>query len=185
VAVFVFVPALGFAFWLVQWPGPALRVVRWSAERLMPGRWAARAVGLLEGLLGGLDALKSPRRFTLVVLWSFVLWLVSAASYWLACIALGLHVPASAALVLQGLVAFGVAIPSSPGFFGPFEAVTRATLGLYGVAPTQAVTYAVAYHLAVFVPISLLGLWSLSRAHVHLADLKSAAGAGEAAGAAE
>jgi uncharacterized protein (TIRG00374 family) len=185
VAAVIFVPALGFAFWLVQWPGPALRVVRWCAERLMPRSWAARAVPLLEGLLGGLDVLKSPRRFVLVVIWSFVLWLASAASYWLACIALGLRVHASAALVLQGLVAFGVAIPSSPGFFGPFEAVVRATLGLYGVAPTQAVTYAVAYHLAVFVPISLLGLWSLSRAHVHLADLKSAAGAGEAAGAAE
>jgi hypothetical protein len=42
----------------------------------------------------------------------------------------------------------------------------------------------VAYHLAVFLPISVLGLWSLSRAHLHLADLKTAAGGGEAAGSA-
>jgi glycosyltransferase 2 family protein len=185
VATLAFVSALGCAFWLVHWPAPALRVARWSAERVMPRRWAARVVGILEGLLGGLDALKSPQRFALVVVWSFVLWLVSAASYWLACIALGLQVPASAALLLQGLIAFGVAIPSSPGFFGPFEAVTRATLGLYGVAATQAVTYAVAYHLAVFVPISLLGLWSLSRAHVHLADLGAKVQTAEEAGVAE
>jgi len=183
-ATIAFVAALGFAFWLVHWPAPALRVARWSAERVMPRRWAARAVGFLEGLLGGLDALKSPRRFALVVVWSLVLWLVSAASYWLASMALGLQVPASSALLLQGLIAFGVAIPSSPGFFGPFEAVTRATLGLYGVAATQAVTYAVAYHLAVFVPISLLGLWSLSRAHVHLADLGATVRAAEEAGGA-
>ncbi len=186
VAAVVFVAALGAAFWLVHWPAPALRVARWSAERLMPRRWAARAVDMLEGLLGGLDALKSPRRFALVVVWSLVLWFVSAGSYWLACVALDLHVPASSALLLQGLVAFGVAIPSSPGFFGPFEAVTRATLGLYGVSATQAVTYAVAYHLAVFVPISALGLWSLSRAHLHMADLdKALMGAGGAGAAAE
>ena len=185
----VFIAALGVAFWLVHRPAPALRVTRWGAERVLPHRWAARAVGLLEGLLAGLDSLKSPQRFTLVVVWSVVLWLVSAASYWLACIGLDLRVPASSALLLQGLVAFGVAIPSSPGFFGPFEAVTRATLSLYGVAPTQAVTYAVAYHLTVFVPITLLGLWSLSRAHVHLADLgdnvRAAGEAGEAEGAGE
>ena len=132
-----------------------------------------------------LHARAGPRPFALVGVWSFVLGLVSAAPYWLAAIPLDVRVPASAALLLQGLVAFGVAIPSSPGFFGPFEAVTRATLALYGVAPTQAVTYAVAYHLAVFVPISLLGLWSLSRAHVHLADLGAKVRAADEAGAAE
>lgn len=144
----------------------------------MPRRWAARLLEMLEGLLGGLDALKSPRRFALVTFWSFVVWLVSAASYWLGFIALGTPVPASAALLLQGLIAFGVAIPSSPGFFGPFEAVTRAVLGLYGVPVTLAVSYAVAYHIAVYVPISVLGLWSLSRAHLHLADLKTAGAEG-------
>ena len=96
-----------------------------------------------------------------------------------------LPVPPSAALLLLGLVAFGVAIPSSPGFFGPFEAVTRATLALYGVTAAPAVSYAVAYHLAVFLPITALGLWSLSRAHLHLAELKvGETAAADAAGAA-
>jgi uncharacterized protein (TIRG00374 family) len=182
VAAVVFVPALGLAFWLVHWPAPALRAARWGTERLLPRRWAARAVSLLEGTLAGFDALKSPRRLALVVAWSVVLWLVSAASYWVGCIALGLQVPASAALLLQGLIALGAALPSSPGFFGPFEAVARATLSLYGVAAPEAVTYAVAYHLAVFVPITALGLWSLSRAHLHMTDLSNAASAAASAG---
>lgn len=174
VAVAVFVPSLLVALWMVHWPGPALRLARRITERLIPHRWAARFVGLLEGMLGGLDALKSPRRFALVTLWSAVLWLMSAVSYWLGFLAFGLDVPPGAALLLQSLVAFGVAIPSSPGFFGPFEAVTRATLGLYGVAAVRAVSFAVAYHILVFLPITALGLWSLSRAHLHLADLKAA-----------
>lgn len=174
IAALVFVPALGAAFGIVHWPGPALRGARWALERLLPARWAARLLGMLEGVLAGLDALKSPRRLTLVILWSLVLWSVSAASFWTGFVALGLSVPASGAMVLQGLIAFGVAIPSSPGFFGPFEAVTRACLSLYGVTPAAAVSYAVAYHIAVFVPISVLGLWSLTRAHLHLADLRTA-----------
>ncbi len=185
VGILMFVPTLAAAFWLVHWPGPALRVARWLLERVMARSWAARALGILEGLLGGLDALKSPKRFALVLVWSIVVWLVSAASYGLTFLAFDLPVPPSAALLLQGLIAFGVAIPSSPGFFGPFEAVTRATLALYGVAPALAVSYAVAYHMAVFLPITLLGLWSLWRAHLHLADLKTVAGGTEGAGAAE
>jgi hypothetical protein len=36
------------------------------------------------------------------------------------------------------------------------------------------VSYAVGYHFATFIPITLLGLWSLSRAHLHLAELRGA-----------
>lgn len=180
IAVLLFLPALGAAFWLVHWPEPALRLGRWVLDRILPRRWSARVLDVLTGLLSGLDVLKSPRRFALVVCWSVVIWLVSASSYWLGFVAFGLPAPASAGLLLQGLIGFGVAIPSSPGFFGLFEAVTRATLALYGIAATPAVSYAVAYHIAVFLPITVLGLWSLSRAHLHLAELKPAEGAAEA-----
>ena len=36
---------------------------------------------------------------------------------------------------------------------------------------TVATSYAFAYHLFTFLPITLLGLWSLARARMHLADL--------------
>ena len=183
--VLVFISALLAGFWIVHWPGPALRMAHAVIERLLPRRWATRVFAVVEGLLEGLGALKSPRRFALVILWSAVLWLCNAASFALGFVAMGLDLPPSAPLLLLGLIAFGVAIPSSPGFFGPFEAITRATLALYGVEPVRAVSFAVAYHIAVFLPITILGLWSLSRAHLHLADLKKAGGDAEAAGASE
>ena len=107
-----------------------------------------------------------------MMFWSFAVWLLSSASFWLAFSAFDIEVPWSAALLLQCLISFGVAIPSSPGFFGPFEAVTRVTLALYGIEAGSAVSYAVGYHLSTFVPITVLGIWSLSRAHLHLADLR-------------
>lgn len=177
VAMWLFVPALALLLGLVHWRSLALRAARRVFDRVMPPRWAARVLGVLEGLLGGLDGLKSPSRLVLVLVWSLVIWLAMALSFGLGFVAFRLPVPPSAALLLMGLVAFGVAIPSSPGFFGPFEAVTRATLALYGIGAAPAVSYAVAYHLSVFLPISVLGLWSLSQAHLHMADLR----AGEAA----
>ena len=64
-------------------------------------------------------------------------------------------------------------MPQGPGYVGVFEAVTRVALVLYGVAPALAVSYALAYHISTFIPITALGLWSLSRAHLHLADLRA------------
>ncbi len=157
---------------LVHWPKPALGLARRVSRLVLPARWAERVVQILEGMLSGLDALRQPRRFATVIVWSFVLWLVSAGSMGLGFVAFDVDVPWSAALLLQCLIAFGVAIPSSPGFFGPFEAVTRVSLALYGVAAGRAVSYAVGYHLGTFFPITLLGMWSLSRAHLHLVDLR-------------
>jgi hypothetical protein len=182
VALLVFGVALGLALAVVHWPGPARALVRGTLGRVLPGRAYASLTRVLDGLLAGLDSLKSARRFGLVTAWSVVVWATGAASYWLGFQAFGLDVPWSGAVLLQSLVAFGVAIPSSPGFFGPFEAVARATLALYAVPVAAAVSFAVAYHLAAFIPISLLGLWSLSRAHLHMADLRAAGNKGEKPG---
>ena len=74
--------------------------------------------------------------------------------------------------MLQALLSFGVAVQFSPGFFGQWEAVTRLALALYSVGAGPAVSMAIGFHLGGFIPITLLGLWSLSRAHLHLADLR-------------
>ena len=64
---------------------------------------------------------------------------------------------------MQGLLVLGISIPSTPGFFGPFEAVIVAVLALYRVPHDQAFSYAVSYHVTSFLPITILGLWSLTR----------------------
>jgi uncharacterized protein (TIRG00374 family) len=160
---------------LVHWPRPFLRIARRFASRTLPERWATRFVGILEGMLLGLEALRSPRRFAAVLLWSLLIWIVASASFWTGFLAFDIAVPWSAALLQQGLVAFGVGIPSSPGFVGVFEAVTRVSLALYGVDEGRAVSYAIGYHVTTFLPITLLGMWSLARARLHLADLRGAA----------
>lgn len=141
---------------------------------VLPDRWTRRTDTIMYGVLEGLQVLRSWRRFGAVMMLSLVVWGVNGASFWMCSVAFGLENPWTSALLLQSLIAFGIAVPTSPGFFGPFEAVTRATLGLYGTPPALAISYAVGYHISTFIPITLLGLWSLSRAHLHLVDLRSA-----------
>ena len=108
-------------------------------------------------------------------LWSVVLWLVNAWSFQLAFGAFGLDVPFTGALLLLGVLAFGIAIPTAPGFVGVFELVIRAVLQLYGIPGDLAVSYAITYHITTFVPITLLGLWSLWRTPIALTDLRQPA----------
>jgi len=173
----LFAGILVIALLVVHRPAPWIALLGRVAHTVLPARLADRVTHLAEGLVAGLDVLKSPGRFLRVAAWSLLLWLVNAASFAVCFRAFGLPVPPEGALLLQGVIGFGVALPSSPGFVGVFEAATRGTLALYGVDATRAVSYAVAYHLGTFVPITLLGLASLSRMRLHLAELRSAAAA--------
>ena len=164
----VFVVALA----VVWQPAVTRRLAHAVLHRLLPARWADRMLGMVDGVLDGLSALRAPGRLGAVLFWSLILWLTNAASFALAFAAFGLSLPWGAALVLQGLLAFGVAVPSTPGFFGVFEGVTRAALTLYGVAASSAVSLAIGYHITGFLPITVLGLWSLWGAGLHLGELK-------------
>jgi len=171
---------------LVVWlPDLTRRLAHRVLHALLPERWAVRALGLVDGLLDGLTALRTPGRLAGVLVWSLVLWLVNAASFGLAFKAFGLSLPWGAALVLQGILAFGVAIPSSPGFVGVFEGATRAGLALYGVSELSSVSLAIGYHVTGFIPITVLGLWSLWRANMQLGELRRGAEAATAEATAE
>jgi uncharacterized membrane protein YbhN (UPF0104 family) len=170
-AAFVFGGLLAVALPVVALPGLTLRLAGAVTDRLLPARWRHRAMELMGGLLEGLWALRAPGRIAVVVWWSLVLWLTNALSFWLGFRAFHLPLSWGPALVLQGVIAFGVAVPSTPGFFGVFEGATRAALTLYAVPATAAASLAIGYHVAGFIPITLLGLWSLWRADLRLSDL--------------
>ena len=174
-AAVVFAAVLGLAFLVVHRPAPWLALLRRVTHAVLPARLGERLIRVAEGLVAGLEVLKSPGRFLGVVGWSVVQWLVNAAAFAVCFRAFGLAVPAEGAFLLQGIIGLGVALPASPGFVGVFEAATRVTLAIYGIDATRAVSYAVAYHVATFLPITLMGLYSLSRLRLHLAELRAAA----------
>ncbi len=161
--------ALAIALAVVLAPDRAESLVR----RLLPaGRFTERLISVIEGFRHGLATLRSPTRLTGVVAWSLVLWLVNAASFRIAFAAFGLPVGFAGALLLQGLLVFGIAVPSTPGYVGVFEAVIGAVLLLYGVPASRGAAYALVYHATTFLPIILLGAWSLARTGLTLGEMR-------------
>jgi len=156
---------------VVGFPVHAERLVR----RLVPSNdLADRIVGMVEGIRHGLGVLRSPSRAMQVVAWSLVLWLLNAAAFWTMFAAFDIPVNFAGALVLQGVVVFGIAVPSTPGYVGVFEAAIKAVLLVFGIDGDRAIAYAVTYHVTTFLPIVALGGWSLLRTSLHLGELRNA-----------
>jgi uncharacterized membrane protein YbhN (UPF0104 family) len=89
--------------------------------------------------------------------------------------AFGIHADVSVALLMQGLIMFGIALPSSPGYVGVFEAPIILLLGLYQVDKNLAAAYALTYHVTTFIPITLLGAWSVFRTNLGLGAMRQGA----------
>ena len=174
----VFIAALAFLFALVHAPRQVLGWMAAALRRTLPARVAEWIVRVTRGFIEGLSILRAPRDFARVVVWSFVVWLVNAAAFYLGFLAFHINgLPATSPLLLQGIVALGVAIPSSPGFFGPFEYFSRLSLGLYGVPGVAAASFALGTHLGWFVPITALGFFYLARSGLSLRDIRQPAAA--------
>jgi glycosyltransferase 2 family protein len=154
-------------------PGRLIRAYDVLGGRLPP-RIERRGRQALEAFASGLIVLRSPRRFAEILGWAIAFWLTNALSFWFGFQAVGIHAPFSAALLLQGVIALGVAVPSSPGFFGVFEVCSVIGLGVYGVSRPEAVSWAIGQHILSFIPITLIGAWYFARMGLHLRDIRTA-----------
>ncbi len=161
---------LAAATLVVVFPLLAERVVRVC----VPSRkLAEKLVGLIEGIRHGLSVMRSPARVAGVLGWSFLLWGMSALSFLVMFRAFGITVDTSGALLMQGLIMFGIALPSTPGYVGAFELPIIAVLTLYMVDKNLAAAYALTYHVTTFIPITLLGAWSVAQTRLGLTAFRT------------
>ncbi|MBM4194723.1 MAG: flippase-like domain-containing protein [Gemmatimonadetes bacterium] len=164
---------LAGALMLLFAPRLTSRIAAGVVGTLAP-KLAPRVVHLLSGFVRGLEVLRTPSLFAEVFWWTLLHWLCNAFAFWLGFRALGIAAPFSAALMLQGLIAIAVAAPSSPGFFGFFEASAVVGLALYGIHSEEAVAWGLGFHILSYIPITVIGVWYLTRLKIHFADFRVA-----------
>ncbi|MFL5612161.1 MAG: lysylphosphatidylglycerol synthase transmembrane domain-containing protein [Gemmatimonadaceae bacterium] len=172
-----FVVAVVIVLYLVVFfPKQIIGLFELFARRVAP-RFEERGRAILVSFANGLSVLRSPRRFIAVFLWALLHWLLNALAFWIGFEAVGMHAPFGMALFTQGIIAIGVALPSSPGFFGLFEEAGKLALGMYGISQTLAVTWAIGFHLLSFIPITVIGAYYFARAGLTFAELTDAGSA--------
>ena len=113
-----------------------------------------------EAFITGLGLLRRPAALLKSLLWSLLLWVWMAASFWAAFHAFGIDLGFTAAMLTQCVVAVFVAIPAGPGFIGTLQAgVLVAVSGVFNIPETEALSMSVGYHLAGYIPVTMLGLY--------------------------
>jgi uncharacterized protein (TIRG00374 family) len=156
---------------IVFFPDRLIQLYELFARRVAP-RFEERGRVMLRSFADGLSVLRHPMRFLAVLWWALLHWLVQALAFYIMFFAVGIDAPFTAALFVQGLIVIGVSLPSTPGYFGFFEAAAVASLTLYGVSDSLAVAWAVIYHILSLIPITLFGLYYLARTGLKLGELR-------------
>jgi uncharacterized protein (TIRG00374 family) len=141
-------------------------VARWVAGLPLPfisDRGREIAVSLGESFLAGLSSLKTPRRAVLAGACSIATWLLELAMYWLVSVAFDLHASFLTIAFAGAAANVALSLPSAQGGVGPFHVVATEALLKSGVVRQSAAAYAIALHIFLVVPVSVVGLVVLWR----------------------
>ncbi len=165
----VFLGALVVFLLAAMFPHTTMRIALWLI-RFLPQRFHTRLISISNHFLDGLASLRSPFNVLMVFFTSVIIWLLETGKYWFVMHAFDFSVSFFALMLLNGIANLATTIPSAPGYIGTWEAVTKAVLVAYLVEPGVALGYAVVLHVALWLPITLLGAYYLAREGVRWSD---------------
>lgn len=122
-----------------------------------------RLTVITEDFINGLESLVQPSRILRAGFWSLLAWLCVWVQMWLLLAIVGAPTSLAALLFVPGVVAFGSALPPSPGAIGVFEIAAVAGLLVFGYERETALSIAILWHGMQLLSTAILGGWGLSR----------------------
>ena len=157
-------------------PEFVIRVSLWVL-RPLPLRYQQIIESALRSFSRGLAALSGGRHLFWIAWHSIVLWLVTATApfllgFWAFRLDLGSFWESLlSSWVLLGAVGVAVALPSAPGFIGPYQLAFKAVLIRFGVDPATALAMGIVVWFVFWLSMTLQGVVALRYSRVRLADL--------------
>jgi len=159
----VVVAIVGAIVFLI-WTQPFVRLFEGMLAKLpfVPESIRGKVCHILEAGAEGLSSLKSWPLLGQILVNSLVQWSLNGLLMYLSLQAFGIEVSFLATCLLLGVVAFGVTIPSSPGYFGVINilfvaVINERTFGVIDEAGVVAASFY--YHIGMYIPVTLLGMW--------------------------
>ena len=155
----VFLGVLAAFLLAAMFPERSKQVIGWISQRLVPVRFREKLLGISFKFLGGLEALRSPREALMIFVTSVIIWLFETSKYWFVMHAFDFEVSLFALMLMNGIVTLATTIPSAPGYVGTFDAPGIAVLEAFGITKAIAAGYTLVLHVALWLPITALGLY--------------------------
>jgi uncharacterized protein (TIRG00374 family) len=166
----VFLGALGVFLLAAMFPQVTAKIGTRAIEHFMPQRLREKVTGIMHKFLDGLASLRSPFNVLMVFFTSVIIWLLETGKYWFVMHAFNFEVSFFALMLMNGIVNLATTIPSAPGYIGTFDAPGIAVLTAYGVDQATAAGYTLTLHVALWLPITLLGAYYMAREGLKWSD---------------
>jgi uncharacterized protein (TIRG00374 family) len=159
-----------FLLLLVFQPRRAVRIAE-AAVFWMPVSFRRPVVNAIEAFLAGAGVLRDARLLLRATAWSALLWLWYALGIWVGLMAFGIHLSYPAAVFFSSALVLAAAVPAAPGFIGTWHLMARFVLAdMWGVNTVTAGAFAAGFHLAGFIPVTLIGLYYAWRMGLSLGE---------------
>jgi uncharacterized protein (TIRG00374 family) len=152
----------------------------------LPEKLSGKLEHIMTRFAEGLSIFKESRALFIIIVWSVILWLITALANYFVFMAFGLYPNIAASFILLIFVAAGVMLPSAPGFVGVFQAATIGAFalinnlnllgqqgsGYFGISKGEALSFSIILWLCAYLPVTILGLYYLKREHLSLKSMQ-------------
>ncbi|QDU36213.1 hypothetical protein Mal4_04970 [Maioricimonas rarisocia] len=158
----------------VLWTGPFVRLTERILELMpfVPDRLRDKLTGMLESGAAGLSAIKNVRLLLGIVATSLIQWALNGLLVYLSLRAFGIEISPLVACIVLGVVAFGVTVPSSPGYFGVIQLCFLMVLKLFTDDTREVFAASIYYHMAQYIPVTLIGLYYFNKSGLSVREVE-------------
>lgn len=171
-AIFGFFGALAF----VIFTKPVVRLAEGILKRMsfIPEGLRTKIVALIEAGAAGLASLKNPWTLVGLMLTSIAQWGINGLVIHISLRCFGIDVPPQVSMIVMGVTAFGVTVPSAPGYFGVIQICFVEVLKQFPVSQPAVFAASIFYHMVQWIPVTLVGMIFFALSGVRLKEVEGA-----------
>jgi uncharacterized membrane protein YbhN (UPF0104 family) len=126
--------------------------------RHLPDRMQSMALPRIQSAIRSLGVLQKRSELLKLAIWSALVWGTAIWTNHLTALALDIHLPITAALVVLVALQIGIIAPGVPGRIGVFQYICILALALFQVDNATGLSYGILLQAIILVPATLISL---------------------------
>jgi uncharacterized protein (TIRG00374 family) len=167
-----------FILFLISHRDLALKFINIILNKL-PGKLSNKIDELIHHFIDGFQIVTNIKLLLYLFFLSALIWLVDVLAIYMLLLSFGFNLPVMASFVLMIIIIVGIAIPTAPGFIGNWHFSCVLALGLFGLAKTDALSFAVVHHFLSMMIVLVLGIAFLPFNKFSVSEMKKQMNSGK------
>ena len=160
-----------FIVFLILRRDAALKLINRILSKL-PGKFAHTIDEVIHHFIDGFQIITNIKFLLYLFFLSALVWLVDVLAIYMLLKAFDFTLPVMASFVVMIILIVGIAIPTAPGYIGNWHFACVLALSFFGLAKTEALSFAVVYHFLSMVIVVVLGVAFLPFNKFSISDMK-------------